>query len=598
MSYGILKYGLPAERQRGLIFAEKFESYADIQRNGGTITGTKVEYPAVNNSKTVLAKLKKQDVASQTVKINAGQTITIAIGDVFGYYTNAVAFDADDLAVDDFSKFESVRIFKNELTAVEITDYESNSIFNYGKDAVLNLPMGIAQHDAVNGITYDVSGHNNHAQFGDGSTAGTFPTKISERRGYSFDGSDYLQVNNPVIDMNADFSLSCVVKLDDLTGYMGIMARRDAGDDGVYIFYVFGSNEFRVQYNSVGVDSGVLDGMHGGYISVTVTFDVSGSMVLYVNGIEVDSADISAEIVAVTSQIFFLGSLPIADVPSAFLIGDVLSANIYDSCLTPLQVADLHLRSIKSFNRVIPNIVTKPLMLSVDAIADTELNTDFIISGITKNLDGKILIVEASNDGGVTWVTLGTVTPAGDTFSDTFQVSSDDFAVSDDIIIRVRYESYVGGVNSTTVVSGDYIIDDFESYINNQDLIAGGQWLTNNTTNLIVTNATKVSGVLSAGGNGPFGDIRWNKYFTSGNYNGKKLQIYLKWTNAYATNIVIPTLRLGLVAKQIMANAIVSTNIWTKVEFNITFDGVIDNIYMQLTNKWGGNVYIDDVKII
>ena len=65
---------------------------------------------------------------------------------------------------------------------------------NYCNDAKVWLPMTQAAHDAGNVRTLDVSGNGLHYRFGDGSTAGTFPTKLSGQRGYQFDGSnDYLE---------------------------------------------------------------------------------------------------------------------------------------------------------------------------------------------------------------------------------------------------------------------------------------------------------------------------------------------------------------------------------------------------------------------
>uniref|UniRef100_A0A6M3J829 Putative lectin/glucanase superfamily protein n=1 Tax=viral metagenome TaxID=1070528 RepID=A0A6M3J829_9ZZZZ len=43
------KYSLPAERERGCVFAEKFENAAEVVRNGGTITGT----PVINQGVTL-----------------------------------------------------------------------------------------------------------------------------------------------------------------------------------------------------------------------------------------------------------------------------------------------------------------------------------------------------------------------------------------------------------------------------------------------------------------------------------------------------------------------------------------------------------------
>jgi len=146
-NYGIIKNGMPAERQSGLVFAERFENASEVVKNGGVITGTKAEYPIISNVKTVIAKLKESEDASQTVKINSSQTITITAGNLFGSYSNATAFDADDIEVTDYSKFEFVKMFSSELSALDITNYTNGVMFNYLKDAELVLPMRLDQHD-------------------------------------------------------------------------------------------------------------------------------------------------------------------------------------------------------------------------------------------------------------------------------------------------------------------------------------------------------------------------------------------------------------------------------------------------------------------
>lgn len=79
----------------------------------------------------------------------------------------------------------------NLLTAQEALDYYTGQTFNYNKRATCILPMTADSHDATNLRTSDASGNGNHFTFGDGSTPTTYPTKLA-KRGYSFDGGDYL----------------------------------------------------------------------------------------------------------------------------------------------------------------------------------------------------------------------------------------------------------------------------------------------------------------------------------------------------------------------------------------------------------------------
>ena len=118
----LLKNSQYAERERGCRFSELFKSSSEMEQNGAIIVGSIANYGSYYSVKTVIAKLKSVQASSQTVKINSSQTITITAGNVFGYYSNATAFDADDIQIDDYNNFEFVKIFNYELSTEEITD--------------------------------------------------------------------------------------------------------------------------------------------------------------------------------------------------------------------------------------------------------------------------------------------------------------------------------------------------------------------------------------------------------------------------------------------------------------------------------------------
>jgi hypothetical protein len=81
-----------------------------------------------------------------------------------------------------------------ELSAAEILAYYNGTMWEYDRHCVLALPMLLRDHDADNVRTLDRSGNGNNAQWGDGSTASTFPTFSKGR--YAFDGTDdYMKVN-------------------------------------------------------------------------------------------------------------------------------------------------------------------------------------------------------------------------------------------------------------------------------------------------------------------------------------------------------------------------------------------------------------------
>ena len=161
INYGVMK-ARPAERMRGLIGNLLFENAAEIALHGGTIALTVASFLKINACKTVIAKLKTTQTGSQTVKINSGQTITITAGSLFGSYSNAVAFNADDIQVNDYSKFSYVKFFNVVLTAAELAAYSAGNIWNYDKDCVLWMDGKMRNYDPTNSRHLDASGKGNH----------------------------------------------------------------------------------------------------------------------------------------------------------------------------------------------------------------------------------------------------------------------------------------------------------------------------------------------------------------------------------------------------------------------------------------------------
>lgn len=193
INYGIKK-ARAAEVKRGLVFRERFKSQAEVEKNGGVVVGTVASYPDVFRVKTVIAKLKSAQAGSMTVKINSSQTITITAGNLFGSYDNATAFDADDIQINDWNQFEFVMIFRNQLSTEEKTAYQNGTMWTYDQNCVLWMDGKLRRYDPDNNRHIDASRAGNNLTFGDGTTATTFPTKLTERGGgYSFDGGDYMK---------------------------------------------------------------------------------------------------------------------------------------------------------------------------------------------------------------------------------------------------------------------------------------------------------------------------------------------------------------------------------------------------------------------
>jgi hypothetical protein len=147
----------------------------------------------------------------------------LAIGDWNASYFDGEIFEA--------------KFFNEPLTAQEIADLHNNTTYEYRNESSLYLPMGMAQHDPTNLRTLDISGNGRHAQFGDGVTPSTYPTKSPRRHGYGFDGvDDYLVANGSFLDTDAiTWAFEFTPDFDEFTTQYHFFADGPAGErNGVF----------------------------------------------------------------------------------------------------------------------------------------------------------------------------------------------------------------------------------------------------------------------------------------------------------------------------------------------------------------------------
>lgn len=350
INFGVLK-ALPAQRKRGLVFSERFKNASEVEKNGGVIVGSVASYPTILNAKTVIAKLKHAELTSQTIKINASQTITIAAGNVFGSYDNASVFNADDLQIDNWEKFKYVSIFKEQLEPEEITAYEENKMWSYDRNScVLALTMLDNDHDAINNVTKDRSGNGNDAIFGDGTTASTFPTKL-DRRGYAFPlPTSFSRTRNDLCGSTVAATITILISSMKLgigrMWHLHDTSNSDFGGVGLY------SN------------SGDLYLLHSGgggarnlsrYINlnshnlITMVFKNDKSLLLYVN----DNPVITQGPVSYVDFGGF-GGVGGVGIPGRTdnIEANIHQTRIHNTALNTTQIADLHLEMMQSINRV------------------------------------------------------------------------------------------------------------------------------------------------------------------------------------------------------------------------------------------------------
>lgn len=440
----LFKNSEPAERMRGAVFAERFESSADVALNEGTITGTPfsgdpskftgngssyITYRGVReriSGKVGLTFLLKNVISSATSSGATGRTLfaarsgvspygitvyfadsllNVSIETAANYFTVSnsqrlgdvtVVYDGTQVGTDrvkvyfggvlqtlagssgvmpavmpvcgdnfilgaanvsgsilDSGSFGNVKIFNTALTAQEVLDYSNNSTFNYRNKASLSLPMTMANHDPTNVRTLDRSGKGRNATLGDGATPTTYPTKNSNR-GYAFDGTtDYISPGltwgSVITSTKGTIAVTIVPQgtspvsasvyngrsiCGDVSVYAGIFKTTFGGVDKIWGNIYTGVNR------TIGVSY-----VNGESIRLVLLWDTTISTYqIYKNGILADSLVVPSGI-SDTTGVFRIGR-----VGSPLWQGDIKDFTTYQFALTPLQVADDYLNSMKAIN--------------------------------------------------------------------------------------------------------------------------------------------------------------------------------------------------------------------------------------------------------
>jgi len=427
------KYSTPAERLRGCVWADLFQSATEIERNGGTITGSPgyatkrgialdgtndyvtysidpvtlagstvsfvVEFSSsiASNADAVVCLFdtgaggysvtKQNNASSNTLDLELGGTSIATIahatwsaayvqgarnvlvvagtsGATSAWLNGTKILDADatawsatketslviGAAVGGGNKFtgtvHSLKIFNSALTELEAVDYYDGTTLDYRYRSICHLPMLDATHDATGKRTLDVSGNGNHFTFGDGVTTDRFPVKLPTR-GYSINmtgGITEYFGRNMFFDPNADFTM-CYHIDSRSTSTVYFWCHRDGAGDGVY--HIFSGASSRMLYQ------GVAD-IENDQQPINKTFgfvaDVSGNLGHFVDGVLIGESDISGQTIDVTDPSFFIGRRN-GDLANPYE-GYIYQFQAWDRVLTPIQIADWHIRAMREINQI------------------------------------------------------------------------------------------------------------------------------------------------------------------------------------------------------------------------------------------------------
>jgi len=247
-----------------------------------------------------------------------------------------------------------VKIFDVALTDQELVDMHNDTTYNYPNECSLHLPMGMSEHDPDNLRTLDISGNDRHAQFGDGVTSSTFPTK-TRRVGYDYDGDDFLRFFEGGADL---------ITGDAYTVSIQAVPEYDLGTGGQYYLYDSTPNRFLVTIQTTGALSVYAGGTSvlGASLSAMAAFWKKGSVLNFVvvgrASTPYHALYMDGQLIAESATVWTMGSSTWWNIgsryssPYAAWPGQVKSFQVWPKALTPIQIHDLHLKTLGTGGQV------------------------------------------------------------------------------------------------------------------------------------------------------------------------------------------------------------------------------------------------------
>ena len=245
-----------------------------------------------------------------------------------------------------------IDLYNKALTAGEVDDIFTEQTFGEVKIDQLEFFLALRSHHNTGGVELTnntgIIGDDT-IRWGDGSASGTFPTLLVNN-GASFDGGDYIYVNNALSLTNTNsFALGCLFKTSN-SGTMFLIDVRESGPEGIAIELVSGAIRAFTDSDSAGqrVDtSGTYndDQWHSCIVSFS---ESSGSSLIeiYIDGVLENSGTVNIFTTAT-------GAKPVvgADYLFAnFYTGDMKFPFFWRFRLTPTQAAWQHFKLFRELN--------------------------------------------------------------------------------------------------------------------------------------------------------------------------------------------------------------------------------------------------------
>lgn len=188
-------------------------------------------------------------------------------------------------------------------------------------------------------IIYDTSGYENNGSVTD-STCPTWSSDTPRYKGsYVFNGNNqYLKFQNPITSSSTDFTISCWVKFDDITGNSTICTMRTAVGNGIALFKI--GNKIRFDDNGQCTFSDYTISANE-WIHIVVTRS-SSCKKLYVNGILKQTVNTVGDMKLISNVGTIGASSQGGDGISNYLNGQLSDFRIYATALSDSHILELY----------------------------------------------------------------------------------------------------------------------------------------------------------------------------------------------------------------------------------------------------------------
>jgi len=273
----------------------------------------------------------------------------------------AGSLDTAEVWIGDFStgwfngQIGEIVYYSKALTAEEINDIYTQQTFGEVKIDQLEFFLALRTH--YNNGTTELTPNtgvigDDTIRWGDGSTSSTYPTLLPNN-GVSFDGGDYIYINNPLILANTDtFCLGCLFRSTD-TNTVYMMDCREAGNEGFGVAFVGGKIRAFTDAGGVGnwaqTDGTYVDDQ---WHSCIVNFSENGAntdIAIYIDG-ELAKSDTINKFTTTDTT----GAKPVLGAiytrGSNFYVGDMKFPFLWRFDLTPTQARWQHFKLFRELN--------------------------------------------------------------------------------------------------------------------------------------------------------------------------------------------------------------------------------------------------------